>query len=83
MDRERAYLPCPGNNCGDPLAVTLERGLLGAVPEVGAVQARCQSCGTYIDRIPDWSPTERQAAWDEAQAHAELARTAPRESDDR
>jgi hypothetical protein len=69
MDRQRAYLPCPGNNCGDPIEVTLEREAPAAAPLVVVAEVRCRSCGAHVGLGHGWPAAERQAAWDESQAH--------------
>lgn len=47
------WLPCPGNNCGDPLAVTTVDGRLVSWP------AQCPSC-----RTPHHLPPEGMVEYD-------------------
>lgn len=41
------WIPCPGNNCGDPLEVTTVDGKVVSWP------ATCRSCKTALHLPPD------------------------------
>lgn len=70
-EEREATVPCPGNNCGHGVMVTLRREIGSNVaPWIVTYPNMCHTssggCGTIFHYTPDVSEEDRRTAWEEA-----------------
>lgn len=70
------FLPCAGNNCGDPLPARVQMTARG--PKLRWWKDACASCG-HIHHGGEWNDGELYAAWTEAEDETAQSPLDPRD----